>query len=436
MKMLRDFKLKIDNFGPINEADLDISKINIIAGQNASGKTTLSKLIYCILTAFSTDGEYLAYESMKDRLNSLIGESLKIDYAETSKITVLLTMQIDLQSNKNPNMKLIEQSYDKLESLIKSSNDFENKKYILSMIENDKKTLEGISSAEFNHDLLFNLLRNEFSGDEQLLDNYNDSVIRIYDEGDNPFEYTIEIKDAIKITLENGLRSLTTNREAIYIETPYFLEFYHPNENRFFRQIPYHQLLLFNKLNDQSTKNDILDEKHNAPIVDFQSKLNALVKGSLKKNSNGLFVFKQNGKTFDLQNTSTGLKSIGILQLLLENRKLKENSYLIMDEPEVHLHPEWQVKLAKILILLVKDLNINLFINSHSPQFIEAIEVYSVKYGLKDETKFYLTNKDDASEKYNVCEISYDGIHELYNNLGDPYDIIDEVRGKNIANHL
>ena len=107
-----------------------------------------------------------------------------------------------------------------------------------------------------------------------------------------------------------------------------------------------------------------------------------------------------------------------------------------MDEPEVHLHPEWQVKLAKILILLVKDLNINLFINSHSPQFIEAIEVYSVKYGLKDETKFYLTNKDDASEKYNVCEISYDRLHELYNNLGDPYDIIDEVRGKNIANHL
>ena len=436
MKMLRDFKLKIDNFGPINEADLDISKINIIAGKNASGKTTLSKLIYCILTAFSTDGEYLAYESMKDRLNSLIGESLKIDYAETPIVTNLLNIQIDLQTNKNPNMKLVEQSYDKLESFIKSSNDFENKKYILSMIENDKKTLEGISSPEFNHDLLFNLLRNEFSGDEQLLDNYNDSVIRIYDEWDNHFEYTIEIKDAINITLENGLRSLTTNREAIYIETPYFLEFYPLNENRFFRQIPYHQLLLFNKLNDQSTKNDILDEKHNAPIVDFQSKLNALVKGSLKKNSNGLFVFKQNGKTFDLQNTSTGLKSIGILQLLLENRKLKENSYLIMDEPEVHLHPEWQVKLAKILILLVKDLNINLFINSHSPQFIEAIEVYSVKYGLKDETKFYLTNKDDASEKYDVCEISYDGLHELYNNLGDPYDIIDEVRGKNIANHL
>ena len=107
-----------------------------------------------------------------------------------------------------------------------------------------------------------------------------------------------------------------------------------------------------------------------------------------------------------------------------------------MDEPEVHLHPEWQVKLAEILVLLVKDLNVNLFINSHSPQFIEAIEVYSIKYGLKNETNFYLTQKDENSEKYNVEKIEYDNLYELYSNLGDSYDIIDEVRGKNIAHQL
>lgn len=435
--MLRDFNLKIENFGPINKADLDISKINIIAGKNASGKTTMSKLIYCILTAFSTDGEYLAYESMKDRVNSLIEESLKIPYSETTKITSILNIQIDLATENNSNMKTIEESYDKLESIIDSAKDFENKKYILSMIKNDRKTLKGISSPEFNHDLLFNLFRNEFGGDEQILDNYNDSMIKIYNNETNPFEYTIEIENAINITLKNELKNLTTNREAIYIETPYFLDFHYLiNETRLFKQIPYHQLLLSNKLNDQSIKNDILDEKHNAPIVNFQNKLNELINGSLKKNGNDLFAFKQNGKSFDLQNTSTGLKSIGILQLLLENRKLKENSYLIMDEPEVHLHPEWQVKLAKILVLLVKDLNVNLFINSHSPHFIEAIEVYSIKYGLRDETNFYLTKKDENSEKYNVEKIEYDTLYELYNNLGDPYDIIDEVRGENIANQL
>lgn len=434
--MLRDFKLKIENFGPINKADLDISKINIIAGKNASGKTTMSKLIYCILTAFSTDGEYLAYESMKDRFNSLIEESLKIHYSETTKITDILSIQIDLARENNSNMKTIEESYDKLESIIESAEDFENKKYILSMIRNDRKTLKGISSPEFNHDLLFNLFRNEFGGDEQILDNYNDSMIKIYNNENNPFEYKIKIENAINITLKSELKNLTTNREAIYIETPYFLDFHHLiNETRFFRQIPYHQLLLSNKLNDQSRKNDILDEKHNAPIVNFQNKLNKLVNGSLKKNGNDLFAFKQNGKSFDLQNTSTGLKSIGILQLLLENRKLKENSYLIMDEPEVHLHPEWQVKLAKILVLLVKDLNVNLFINSHSPQFIEAIEVYSAKYELSDETKFYLS-KESESNKFDFKEISRDDLVILYNNLGDPYNKINKIRAENMRNGI
>ena len=122
--------------------------------------------------------------------------------------------------------------------------------------------------------------------------------------------------------------------------------------------------------------------------------------------------------------------------MLLENRKLKENCFLIMDEPEVHLHPELQVKLAEILVLLVKELNINLFINSHSPHFIEAMEVYSVKYGLKNSTNFYLTKKDNECDKYNVEKIGYDYLYKIYNNLGDPYDIIDEVRGKNIGYQL
>ena len=164
--------------------------------------------------------------------------------------------------------------------------------------------------------------------------------------------------------------------------------------------------------------------------------MDELINGEFNFNNRGLLEFKQDEKIFDLNNTSSGIKSIGMLQLLLENRKLKENTYLIMDEPEVHLHPEWQVKLAKILVLLVKDLNVKLFINSHSPQFIEALEVYSTKYGLKDETNYYLSQKDEYSKKYDVKQIPQDKLYKIYNNLGDPYDIIDDIRGKNIANHL
>ena len=90
------------------------------------------------------------------------------------------------------------------------------------------------------------------------------------------------------------------------------------------------------------------------------------------------------------------------------------------------------------------DLNIDIKTRSNlfnwngqfSPQFIEALEVYSTKYGLKDETNYYLSQKDEYSKKYDVKQIPQDKLYKIYNNLGDPYDIIDDIRGENIANHL
>ena len=143
------------------------------------------------------------------------------------------------------------------------------------------------------------------------------------------------------------------------------------------------------------------------------------------------FLFKTDNDEYSMKNTSSGVKQLGIIQMLLSNRTLTENSFLIMDEPEVNLHPEWQVKFAKIIILMIKDLNISIFINSHSPQFIEALEVYSAKYGLSNETKFYLSEQVSETKKYNFKEIKRKNLTKLYNNLGDPYDKIDEIRIEN-----
>ena len=65
-------------------------------------------------------------------------------------------------------------------------------------------------------------------------------------------------------------------------------------------------------------------------ILEF--KLASKINESIKR-LNDVFIFKQDGKTFDLQNTSTGVKLIGMIQILLENRKLKENICVIMNEP-------------------------------------------------------------------------------------------------------
>lgn len=129
------------------------------------------------------------------------------------------------------------------------------------------------------------------------------------------------------------------------------------------------------------------------------------------------------------QENSSGIKEIGIIQILLQNNKLKENSFLIIDEPEASLHPQWEIKFAEILVLLAKELNIHIYLNSHSPMFIEAISLYSQYYDLLSETNFYLTQNPDNG-KYNFKKINPKNMGAVYENLTSPYDELDKLKAK------
>jgi ABC-type multidrug transport system ATPase subunit len=107
---------------------------------------------------------------------------------------------------------------------------------------------------------------------------------------------------------------------------------------------------------------------------------------------------------------------------------LNTPEFLILDEPEINLHPGFQVEFAEILVLAARDLNITLYINTHSPFFAEAIEAYSRYYNLIDDTNFYLTEKVDGIDKYNYNLLDNDEIIEVYDNLGNPFDIIHKIK--------
>ena len=313
-------KMKINNFGPINKADIEVNKLNITAGVNGSGKTTLAKLLYCFFGSKSNN-IYLGHIL----LNSEFGE----EYFKSEDFNV----------------------------------EFEKNEYSCPVGYNDSR-LDFINNTTDLHP-----------------DNLNETIY------------------IDSVSLYNG-----------ELKTPDFIL-----KNQVFHMRVLMNLMDYTKYNSES------DE------------ISALMEGQINYDYNKEeYLFND----IPIKNTSAGVKQLGIIQKLFSNRELIENSVVIMDEPEVHLHPEWQVKLAEILVLAVKNLNVTLFISSHSPHFIEAVEVYSVKYAMRKDTNFYLTRKDDTSTKFNVEKIEYDKLYKLYKNLGDPYDIIDRVRGENLANDL
>ena len=150
------------------------------------------------------------------------------------------------------------------------------------------------------------------------------------------------------------------------------------------------------------------------------------------KKNDPLSFIKSLHKNLETSNTTTssGIKQIGIVQLLLLNDKLKKDGYLIIDEPEVNLHPEWQFKFADILVLLAKELNITIYLNSHSPMFIEAIDAFAEFYDMLEDVNYYLTEESEIEGKYNFKKINSNELYRIYDNLGNAYDLIDQLRLK------
>ena len=91
---------------------------------------------------------------------------------------------------------------------------------------------------------------------------------------------------------------------------------------------------------------------------------------------------------------SAGLKSFAILKRLVENGNLEEKGIVILDEPEIHLHPEWQIKFAELIVLLQKEFGMHILLTTHSPYFLKAIQVYSKKYEISDKCKYYMSELD------------------------------------------
>ena len=127
--------------------------------------------------------------------------------------------------------------------------------------------------------------------------------------------------------------------------------------------------------------------------------------------------------------SSAGIKQIGVIKILLENNSLRKNSFLIIDEPESNLHPDWQIKFAEILVLLTKELNITIYLNSYSPIFIEAMSLYAQYYDLIKDTNFYLTKKQDNG-KFVFKKINPENMGEVYENLTKSYDELDNLKAK------
>ena len=116
---------------------------------------------------------------------------------------------------------------------------------------------------------------------------------------------------------------------------------------------------------------------------------------------------------------SAGLKSFTILKRLVENGNLEEKGIIILDEPEIHLHPEWQVLFAELIVLLQKEFEMHILLTTHSPYFLKAIQVFSRKYEIFDKCKYYIGEID--GEESTIIDTT-DNLENIFYKLTIPFE--------------
>ena len=124
-------------------------------------------------------------------------------------------------------------------------------------------------------------------------------------------------------------------------------------------------------------------------------------------------------KDIDVASLSTGLKAFVILKQLLINGNVQDKDVIVLDEPEIHLHPEWQLLYAEIIV------KGNLIFISLLQHIVLIFWKHWNYIPLNIICNYYMsTLKDNGAVFENVS----DNISKIYKQMVDPTLLLSQLR--------
>lgn len=419
-------KLELENVGKVNLANIELNGITVIAGENNTGKSTIGKMLYCIFHAF-----YKIEEQIKEERVKSVSRVLNEYYHEAANrltrgfdATDLAEHIIDQQEAFLSDMQLIVKELECY--FINKDKYFE--KYIkqdaLEKLAKRIYTFLELKDSDIQKIILQKRLEAEFAMNVAHLNHAEQkATVKLSIKNDCVDFAVIRNKD-IRIT-----NYMNLNKEIIYMDDPFILDDLGSFQWRFFlNEFEHGQDLLLKLTNDKRAEEfSVVDE------LIVQKKLEKILNnmydvcdGEITPGGRDSFVYKTDrlDGALKMVNLSTGMKSFVILRRLLQNGNIDEKGVLILDEPEIHLHPEWQLKFAEIIVLIQKEFSMNILLNTHSPYFLNAIEVYSEKYKIDHSCKYYLADEENGVAS--IMDVT-DETEKIYEKLAKPLQELENI---------
>ncbi len=374
--------LTLKNTGRLKEAQVKIDGLTVICGDNNTGKSTIGKILYCIYDSFHNLDENIR----KDKIQSLIRYLIN---SELNPKNVLQPRDVEKQA-----AYIIDNAGDgaDIHNLVRGL--FSDDKFLRGGFIDGISLICRTKPEDTANTFMTRRLEAEFG---QKLGNVNHprkrASVSLNIKDDSIDFYSVGSKH--NLTLR---KYFSLNKTLIYIDDPFMIDDlnnYDPSaSNEYGHRGRMLGLLYRSRTSKKRTvTEEIITAGRLAQII---GELNSISDGELVFDGYK-FSYRHSGlaEPLNLSAVSTGIKTFMILKELLINGVLEENGIVIVDEPEVHLHPSWQIKFAEIIVLLQKAYGLNIVLTTHSMDFLSAVDYFSQKHGITEVCNYYLTSLEE-----------------------------------------
>lgn len=424
-------ELYLKNIGKIAEANVEIKGITVIAGENDTGKSTVGKALFSIFNSFFEIEKQIRLERKISVVGifqklALLGVNLMTPAQIQERVDAINELTDFIINGAGGFIQKPDMLKEKMSEIFDMQIKQTNKEIKESDIEDAVvRIIEVLKISDA--DILCSVINKKINAE------FNSQVVNIYSDTEGKIilnvrdrKFVVKIFENI-VSVDNAGYGLHT--EAIYIDDPLVLDELAYKEAKREHSYSNHRTQLKKKLfmehNNTSVVEEIIIQNK---FKNIQEKLMTVCEGDIVrlKNKDIGYQLNHSDKALSIKNLSTGLKTFAILKTLLTNGALETNGTVILDEPEIHLHPEWQLLFAEIIVLLHKEFGMHILLNTHSPYFLRAIEVYSAKYEVSDRCRYYLSEAEKSGGAY-IHDVTNE-INKIYEKLSLPLQKMEDER--------
>jgi AAA15 family ATPase/GTPase len=414
-----NLRITISNFRAIKYADISLNGITVLSGINASGKSTISKLVYYVLRGMMRYDEFV-FDDLRNELRNYLNvlDSIVISLAPTydtyNQARTMLSFNspgdmLDIENRVSKVCDLIIEWYKEGKGIGIDGLIHRSRKMLINTLNIDESSSLNDSLIAVQKTVGDSVKKAKEKMQKRPPSLLNTNLNRSFGEQVNTKVNLTEYGEPI---FSSSLSSVPIPHfigRQFYIDTPYLLE----------QKGAVH----WDDLNEAIEKPAILSSS----LANVISK--DIIRGIAKyEDVDGYRVLMFNdmsGRAFSLRIAATGIKSFSILQLLLNNGSLTKDTLLILDEPEAHLHPQWIVEYARLIIKIHKRLGVKFLIASHSTDMVSALRNIAEFEECTNKLVFYLAKRArEGKGLYNFKSIGLN-IEPIFKSFNKSYDKLD-----------